>query len=523
MIRSAAISPKHFVAISFAAVLGLWFACAAWAQPVPLSPVPQPPPAQPNPTSAKPLPAPDGTDIFRRILMKFQPVPDFKGIDDPKDCILIMFGDTRRLAEIPGGLRRFLNHGGAAFIASDQPMGGGSKAALVEAASVYITGYEWRDTPNSRTEPKDLYKQLRYCPLMLSTDRRFMFDPAKPGRLIVATNLPSTLRFEGQQLEGISEIATLPDGTPIMTNDGREERDRMFGVAGDVGVGRILVLADHSIFINEMMKPQDNQNVEFAQNCLKYLRGEHGQRKRVLFVEDNHIWKNFVKGGPKPSSAAAQLFNKLLDEATLRKGLEKAAEKSENVVDRCDRKIEVWQEQFNEFDADDGINKKLWGFFTRNRPGGFRSVVRWGLILGTLGLLIYACYRLGIVSRYKTEPALPALTRAASRQAPTGSLLEMRLEGLLDADNIRETGRQLARDAFEAGGVAAPVPYREPAVAVKGAGWWRRSRVQRRVLELWRLAFGKQPIRLAPHALRALAAELEQLKADLKHATIQLT
>jgi hypothetical protein len=110
-----------------------------------------------------------------------------------------------------------------------------------------------------------------------------------------------------------------------------------------------------------------------------------------------------------------------------------------------------------------------------------------------------------------------------SRQAPRGTVLDMRLEGLLDAHNIWETGRQLARDAFEAGGVPAPVPYREPAVVVTGAGWWRRSRIQRRVLELWRLAFGQQPIRLAPHALRALAAELEQLKADLKHATIQLT
>ena len=36
--------------------------------------------------------------------------------------------------------------------------------------------------------------------------------------------------------------------------------------------GRILLVADHSIFINMMMLPTDTDNVEFASNCLEYLR-----------------------------------------------------------------------------------------------------------------------------------------------------------------------------------------------------------------------------------------------------------
>src|SRR5205823_1025205 len=42
-----------------------------------------------------------------------------------------------------------------------------------------------------------------------------------------------------------------------------------------------------SVFINEMMLPQDTQNVEFATNAVTWLKG--GQRQRVLFVEEGRI------------------------------------------------------------------------------------------------------------------------------------------------------------------------------------------------------------------------------------------
>ena len=118
---------------------------------------------------------------------------------------------------------------------------------------------------------------------------------------------------------------------------------------------------------------------------------------------------------------------------------------------------------------------------------------------------------------------MPTLARVAGQQGSRDSPLEQRHAGLLAAQNLWETGRQLRADAFEAGGVAAPVPYREPAVKLKGIGWWRGLALRRRVLLLWRLAFLNKPMRLAPHAIRAPVAELEQLKVELKRGTIRLT
>src|SRR5262249_49234461 len=61
-------------------------------------------------------------------------------------------------------------------------------------------------------------------------------------------------------------------------------------VSSEHGKGRLLLLADHSIFINEMMQPRDTGNADFAYNAVDWLReGEDGPRDRVLFVTDSRI------------------------------------------------------------------------------------------------------------------------------------------------------------------------------------------------------------------------------------------
>ena len=104
-----------------------------------------------------------------------------------------------------------------------------------------------------------------------------------------------------------------------------QQEGPLFAVGGTSGKGRVLVLADHSIFINRMMLPSNNKNLEFAANCLHWLRGGvstpvealraanspdalkqlTGQRNKVLFWDDGKIRTDFkvpLKAMPlKPS------------------------------------------------------------------------------------------------------------------------------------------------------------------------------------------------------------------------------
>jgi hypothetical protein len=435
-----------------------------------------------------PRPVAEDTRVFRRLLdpdwLNFTTLKSFADLK-PKDCILVMLGDTRRLTEVPGGLQPFLQQGGAALIASDKPMTEGARAQLRQAAGVSITGYTWSHARN----PAGCYRGIGYCPYLQwvqTNDTRLMRHPRRPDhRLDVATNMPSLLHPHRPPVDGITVFAQLPPDSMFKVPETVTERPaNVFGVAGDVGAGRVLVLADHSIFIDEMMKPTDNGNVEFTVNCLTYLRGEQNQRTKVLFVHDGTILN----------------------------------EKRPSLNDRLD----ALEEAITKLEEEDWFNTQLagalnWVANVCKKPLG------WVLSMAaTVALLVYGCYRLGIAARVRVEAGVPALAVAARGQGPAGSLIEQRHDAVLDAQNIWEAGRQLARDAFAAAGVAAPVPYREPIVIVKGAWWWQRPRARDRVLRLWRLAFRDRPTWLPPYTALSLAAELDELKAALLAGTIQL-
>ena len=129
------------------------------------------------------------------------------------------------------------------------------------------------------------YRGLDYCPYVQPAlgAEPALFGGAGliPGaNLMVATNLPSYLRQTQDGLPpGIEVLARLPPGCGPEADRNLADKlwgllPRTFAVGGDVGRGRVLVLADHSIFINEMLLPPDNDNFEFTDNCLEWLRGD---------------------------------------------------------------------------------------------------------------------------------------------------------------------------------------------------------------------------------------------------------
>lgn len=282
------------------------------------------------------------TDAFRRLLFEFQfkPLERFDELEmNPSQTLLIVLGDPRCLSKssFPQGLRSFVERGGAVLIATDRETVGEAGEMLGQLAGVTVTG----ETLICRNpNPMVLYDGAAYCPFVepladamapnRSTNilgllaavvgagsRPALFcnpHPTEPD-LRVATNAPSRLRRNARGWwwpSGIYRLAELPSGCTderrMMFRPHSSEHP-LFAVGGSVGKGRVLVLADHSVFINRMVLPRDNGNLEFAANCLHWLRGGvstptealqamndpqaleklTGQRNKVLFWDDGFI------------------------------------------------------------------------------------------------------------------------------------------------------------------------------------------------------------------------------------------
>src|SRR5437763_13410952 len=65
----------------------------------------------------------EGTHVFRRILhdQELKPLASFRELNEaPEKTILVLLGNLDDLLQIPGGLKDFVERGGAALLAGDQ-------------------------------------------------------------------------------------------------------------------------------------------------------------------------------------------------------------------------------------------------------------------------------------------------------------------------------------------------------------------------------------------------------------------
>jgi len=507
-----------------------------------------------------------GTDVFRRLLfeLQFEPVPSFGDLQGipPDQSLFIMLGNPSCLTKrnFEDELRDFVEQGGAVLIATDNATEGVAGTMLSDLAGVTVTGQTLVTRWLARNGTILCYNNSEYCPLLepidgltaakgsmsvlgtlaslLGTGGRpdlFRRDP-QPGssRLTVATNAPSRLKSTKDTrwwlTSGIHCLARLPGtceeetGKPIVPNGPQTQggafirlrqsftfNDPMlFAVGGTVGKGRVLVLADHSIFINRMMLPRETNNLEFAANCLHWLRGGistpmeatkaatkgpealqqfMGQRTHVLFWDDGRVREDFHVPLKKVS-------------------LPPTLPPEPAIVTAIDKTITKLEEE-------DYFNKEL----LANVDDHF---LRYLVYVLTLAASLFLAYRFLWRARHQPETAAPLLADAISQHEPRGSLLDQRRRALLRLGNVWEMGHRLARECFESAGVAL-TGASPPRVLMTQGSWRQRWRVRRRVARLWRLACGNAPVRLSPAALRHRLRELEELKTALADGTIRLT
>jgi hypothetical protein len=508
------------------------------------------------------IPSEQRTDAFRHLLSEFhlKPLLSFADLQaHPSESLLIVLGNPDCLSkkDFPRGLRSFVEAGGAVLIATDEETNGEAGELLASLAGVTVTGEKLVCT--NPTEAK-VYNGSPYCPFvqpladpmglsgsnnilgMLATivgvgNRPALFRaPQSDGEnLHVATNAPSRLQVKSNGWwlpNGFHRLAVLPSGCQneiklLFLSDiaplgaRRPPRVRqaptenlLFAVVGTVGKGRVLVLADHSIFINRMLLPGDNGNLEFTANCLHWLRGGvsnpaealrtlnnpdaltklAGERNKALFWDDGRIRRDFsVPLAPGPVKPSLDM------EPAIVAAINKTIVRLED------------EDYFNRTLLD---NLDEWA-------GGRRRLKLYLVYLLTFAAVLLAGYRFLWRSRYRLEPAVLAVPDVINESGAQLSWMDRRRRAMLRSGNVWETAHGLAREYFESAGIvlsgAAP-----PRVEITQGNWRRRWRLQRRFARWWRLARGDAPVVIAPKALRRWLRELDELKTAVADGTIRL-
>jgi hypothetical protein len=505
------------------------------------------------------IPYAQRTDAFRRLLyvFNFKPIESFTALQShPEESLLIVLGDPSCLSEgfAQGKLRSFVERGGAVLIATDKKTDGAAGRQLDHLAGVTVTG---ETLVCSRAKPEDVYKSEPYCPFIMPVkdsmglrtssnaldflatvvgvgSRPALFRNPRPegAELRVATNAPSQLMMSGHGWwlpSGIYRLAELsadcwdsasyfkpPPLLPrplqrpprifnISPPSFPSSQPRLFAVGGTIGKGRILVLADHSVFINRMILPSDNDNLGFAANCLHWLRGGvttpnealralkesqdltsfTGQRSKVLFWDDGRIHADFnvplAKVPVKPSMA-----------------MEPA------IVAAVDKTIA-------NLEAKDYFNQTLLENLD-DWAGGRRRLIRYVVYLLTFAAFLLVGYRFLWRARYRADYAAPALADAVLPYQIKAGFLEQRRRAQLRSGNVWETAHLIAREFFESAGI--PLTESAPPRADIAHGNWRQRRRLNRLFDRWwRLARGNAPVVIPPRSLRRWLLELGELKA----------
>lgn len=453
----------------------------------------------------------EDTHVLRRILsdMKLKPLNSFKQLSEipPQDTLLIVLGRLECLERRPGGvdyLQAFLRKGGAVLLASDQSQ----TPEAVQGALRRIAGVNLkRRSFNWEQSPGVFFRGLIECPFLVPVpgeDPNLFFSPGQRESLHVATNIPAELVRRGRLPLRIHPLANLPAEALSVEIDPSDPRDTiilqrsepLLAVGGRVGEGRLLLLADHSIFINEMLLPTDNDNIEFTYRCLEWLRpSPAGKRSRALVVLDGTIQSD---------------FNPILKELPVTP--------PEQAV------VQAVNEQVAQLEDHDTLNRVVLGWMEDTLGRDDDRLARWLVYGVVLALVLYGVYRFCFGVRPQTEPALTPLDESIASQTPEDPLVERRQRALLRGGNLWESAHVLARQCFAGAGVPAPepgVPGSCPRVRSQGS-WWQRFCMAGKVHRLWRLAHDPRPVHVSPRRLRRLLGELRDLRSALDSGVVRL-
>jgi hypothetical protein len=438
------------------------------------------------------LPPGYGTHLFRLILHDcgLTPLSRLNDLnEDAENKILVVLGETEVLDHVPGGLESFVARGGALLLATDRT----AREKSLMPFGLFVSGSRPVSTRTSTS-----YRSSAECIRVTSESKtkvaRALFTRRdEEGRVVdieVVTNRAGYLVRRSNQLP---TLANFPSGTVV--------RDRSFGpgpwpfaAGGLFGKGRILILADHSVFINALLWQGDTGNRDFAYNCVHWLAD--GRPKQVLFVEEGDIQDAF--GVP-------------------------LAEPPPPPFPPVDRVVRTVDQAIQGMEEEDRFNPMLTDLVERI---GKERLARTLLLVLAGVVALYGLSRLS-QARQRFEPGLIPPDSYPDRQTRSAPLLERRKDALAENRNYWEPARQLAQRFFEsvlgtslvASDVRAGAVPKPPPVSVRGS-WLERWQLRRRWHQLWRLAYDPRPTCVSPRRFKSLSTEIDWMRAALARRAI---
>ena len=204
-------------------------------------------------------------------------------MEAPEETVIVLMGDLREAERISQGLARFVQDGGALLVATD--LGGGTSRQSRRLRWLFGTEFRYSDMRFAGHD--QLASKYSDCPLVTDLDRSPEPD-LFAGVQSIAANRPGYLQTSNQ----VHGIAWLPQSTP-----NGQDPVALMG-SRRVGKGRMLLVADHSVFINEMLIHADN--ARFASNVTHWLTAD-GNRKQVVICLDNNLLPEWSFVGTPPT------------------------------------------------------------------------------------------------------------------------------------------------------------------------------------------------------------------------------
>ncbi|HEV8059646.1 MAG TPA: DUF4350 domain-containing protein [Gemmataceae bacterium] len=419
------------------------------------------------------------THIFRRLFHNQGCKPIIllsKLTEDPPETVLVVLGDRAILRNIP--LLDYLRGGGSVLIASDRQ---------VERDDLSLFGLDLVGIGRRfvHVEAKEGYHELPDCPFVVPThDGPPLFKIGEETLDKVATNKSGYLIAGNTPLKVIARFSPQANyGTHRVDND---PAGLIFAMGAEIGAGRVLIMADHSVFINAMLWQNDNQNLDFAFNCVDWLT-EHGRRQRVFFSDEGVKRTTFelpLKEIPAPPLPPPEVLVAAFDQVMA--GLER-------------------ENRFNNLIAQlsEGMSQ--------------RRVITLTILSLSCLMGLFALHRL-TSAKHRRETGIVPLTATVESLHLGQPIHELRTQSLAKQDNYWEAAHELAIDIFEPI-LATAGPGSRLQVDFAGSFWERRA-WRRQVRAVWRLAVDPKPRRWTRRQWLRLHGLDQVLRHEIASGTI---